>query len=77
MAEKKLNEDSTLQVKAWDKLRKKYKLKINDTDVEKAYKKTVKDGSKKAEKKEEAKESTESSESSENTADTQEKSSEE
>lgn len=80
LAEKKLNEDSTLQVKAWDKLRKKYKLKINDTDVEKAYKKTVKDGSKKAEKKEEAKESTESSESSEsseNTADTQEKSSEE
>lgn len=80
LAEKKINEDSTLQVKAWDKLRKKYKLKINDTDVEKAYKKTVKDGSKKAEKKEEAKESTESSESSEsseNTADTQEKSSEE
>ena len=80
LAEKKLNEDSTLQVKAWDKLRKKYKLKINDTDVEKAYKKTVKDGSKKEEKKEEASKSSESnksSESSENPADTQEKSSEE
>ena len=51
LAEKKLNEDSTLQVKSWDKLRKKYKLKINDTDVEKAYKKTVNDGSKKEEEK--------------------------
>ena len=39
LAEKKLNEDSTLQVSAWDKLRKKYNLKINDTDVKKAYNK--------------------------------------
>ena len=45
LAEKKLNEDSTLQVKAWDKLRKKYNLKINDTDVKKAYQETIKDAS--------------------------------
>lgn len=76
LAEKKLNEDSTLQVKSWDKLRKKYKLKINDTDVEKAYKKTVSDGSKKEENKAtENKE--ENKESSENTEETTEKSSEE
>ena len=55
LAEKKLNEDSTLQVKSWDKLRKKYKLKINDSDVEKAYKKTISDGSKKAEEKTDSK----------------------
>lgn len=55
LAEKKINEDSTLQVKTWDKLRKKYKLKINDTDVEKAYKKTISDGSKKAEEKTDSK----------------------
>ena len=71
LAEKKINEDSTLQVKSWDKLRKKYKLKINDTDVENAYKKTVKDGSKKEEKTEETKntkseESTEKTESTDN-----------
>lgn len=55
LAEKKINEDSTLQVKTWDKLRKKYKLKINDSDVEKAYKKTISDGSKKAEEKTDSK----------------------
>ena len=38
-----LNEDSSLQVTTWDKLRKKYKLKINDTDVKKSYKQTIKD----------------------------------
>lgn len=75
LAEKKLNEDSTLQVKSWDKLRKKYKLKINDTDVEKAYKKTVNNGSKKEEEKTENKE--ENKESSESTEETKEESSEE
>ena len=75
LAEKKLNEDSTLQVKSWDKLRKKYKLKINDTDVEKAYKKTVSDGSKKEEEKTDNKE--ENKETSENTKKTTEESSEE
>ena len=48
LAEKKLNEDSTLQVSSWDKLRKKYNLKINDTDVKKAYNKTIKDSTSKA-----------------------------
>ena len=48
LAEKKLNEDTTLQVSAWDKLRKKYNLKINDTDVKKAYNKTIKDSTSKA-----------------------------
>ena len=68
LAEKKLNEDSTLQVKSWDKLRKKYKLKINDTDVEKAYKKTVSDGSKKEEEKTDSSSSeSEATESNENT----------
>ena len=75
LAEKKLNEDSTLQVKSWDKLRKKYKLKINDTDVEKAYKETVNNGSKKEEEKTENKE--ENKESSESTEETKEESSEE
>lgn len=73
LAEKKLNEDSTLQVKSWDKLRKKYKLKINDTDVEKAYKKTVSDGS----KKEETKSSESKSKESEKTDEAKEDSSEE
>lgn len=80
LAEKKLNEDSTLQVKYWDKLRKKYKLKINDTDVDKAYKKTIADGSKKEEQKKEnsekssedtqksSAENTESSEQTENSS---------
>ena len=48
MAEKMLNEDASLQATTWDKLRKKYKLKINDTDVKKAYKKTVNDAKNKA-----------------------------
>ena len=71
LAEKRLNEDSTLQTKSWDKLRKKYKLKINDTDVEKAYKKTVDNGSKKKEeKKDNSSESNENSNSSETTEET-------
>ena len=75
LAEKKLNEDSTLQVKTWDKLRKKYKLKINDTDVEKAYKKTVSDGSKKTEEKTEGK--TESKEENKEASETTEQKTEE
>ena len=63
LAEKKLNEDSSLQVTAWDKLRKKYKLKINDTDVKKAYKKTISDSKEKAT---ETKEKEESSNEKEN-----------
>lgn len=41
MAEQKLSEDATLQITAWDELRKKYKLKINDSDIKKEYNKTV------------------------------------
>lgn len=77
LAEKKLNEDSTLQVKSWDKLRKKYKLKINDTDVEKAYKKTVSNGSKKEENKSSESNADSKSEDSEKTDDAKEDSSEE
>lgn len=47
LAEQQLNDDATLQVSAWDKLRKKYNLKINDTDVKKAYNKTIKDATSK------------------------------
>lgn len=77
LAEKKLNEDSTLQVKSWDKLRKKYKLKINDTDVEKAYKKTVSSGSKKEETKSSESNADSKSEESEKTDEAKEDSSEE
>ena len=77
LAEKKLNEDSTLQVKSWDKLRKKYKLKINDTDVEKAYKKTVSNGSKKEENKSSESNADSKSEESEKTDDAKEDSSKE
>ena len=55
LAEKKLNEDATLQTTAWDELRKKYKLKINDSDVKKNYEKTLKDATKKEDTKEESK----------------------
>lgn len=58
LAEKKLNEDATLQTTAWDELRKKYKLKINDSDVKKNYEKSLKDATKKEDTKEETKEDT-------------------
>ena len=61
LAEKKLNEDSTLQTTAWDKLRKKYNLKINDTDVKKDYEKKLSDATKKDDTKEETKDSKKSS----------------
>ena len=53
LAEKKLNEDSTLQTTAWDELRKKYKLKINDSDVKKNYEKTLSNATKKTDSKDE------------------------
>ena len=37
-AKELLSTDSSLQITKWDELRKSYKLKINDTDVEKYYK---------------------------------------
>ena len=37
-----LNADSTLQVSEWDKLRSEYKLSIKDSEVKKAYEKTIK-----------------------------------
>ena len=45
-AEAKLNEDTTLNSKTWDKLRKKYNFKINSSDMKKAYKKQLKDAQK-------------------------------
>ncbi len=42
LAEQRLQEDPTLQITAWDELRKKYKFKINDSDIKKQYNKTVK-----------------------------------
>lgn len=65
LAEQKLNEDATLQVSAWDKLRKKYNLKINDTDVKKAYNKTIKDATSKDDSNTSNNESDSDSESSE------------
>lgn len=41
LAQKKLSEDQNLQITIWDELRKKYKLKINDSEIEKAYNDTV------------------------------------
>lgn len=72
LAEKKLNEDSTLQVSAWDKLRKKYNLKINDTDVKKAYNKTIKDSTSKADT-DKSKADTSNSESDSNSDSSEEK----
>lgn len=72
LAEKKLNEDSTLQVSAWDKLRKKYNLKINDTDVKKAYNKTIKDSTSKADN-DKSKSDTSNSESDSNSDSSEEK----
>lgn len=72
LAEKKLNEDSTLQVSAWDKLRKKYNLKINDTDVKKAYNKTIKDSTSKADT-DKSKSDTSNSESDSNSDSSEEK----
>ena len=54
LAEKKLNEDATLQTTAWDELRKKYKLKINDSDVKKNYEKSLKDATNKEDTKKES-----------------------
>ena len=54
LAEKKLNEDATLQTTAWDELRKKYKLKINDSDVKKNYEKSLKNATNKEDTKEES-----------------------
>lgn len=45
-AENKLSEDSTLQTTAWDELRKKYNLKINDSKMKSAYKKSLKTSTK-------------------------------
>ena len=72
LAEKKLNEDTTLQVSAWDKLRKKYNLKINDTDVKKAYNKTIKDSTSKADT-DKSKSDTSNSESDSNSDSSEEK----
>ena len=41
LAEEALNNDSNLQVTSWDKLRKKYNLKIYDKNIKKAYKNTI------------------------------------
>ncbi len=49
LAKEKLTNDATLQVTAWDELRKKYKLKINDTNISKEYKKTIENSKKSAE----------------------------
>ena len=54
LAEKKLNEDATLQTTAWDELRKKYKLKINDSDVKKNYEKSLKNATNKEDTKKES-----------------------
>lgn len=43
IVEKKLEEDTALQTKALIELRKKYNLKINDSDIKKSYNKTVKE----------------------------------
>lgn len=50
-ANAKLSEDTTLQVSAWDELRKEYKLKFNDDVVKKEYNKTIKDNTTKEETK--------------------------
>lgn len=42
LAEQRLQENPTLQITALDELRKKYKFKINDSDIKKQYNKTVK-----------------------------------
>lgn len=41
LAESKLSADQTLQFTAWDELRNKYKLKINDSDIKESYKKQL------------------------------------
>lgn len=41
LAESKLSNDTNLQVTAWDELRSKYKLKINDSDIKSLYNETV------------------------------------
>lgn len=43
LVEEKLADDSTLQTKALIELRKKYNLKINDSDINKSYNKSVKE----------------------------------
>ena len=42
LAEEALNNDSNLQVASWDKLRKKYNLKIYDKNIKKEYNETIK-----------------------------------
>ena len=41
LAESKLSSDQTLQVTAWDELRNKYNLKINDSDIKTNYNNTI------------------------------------
>lgn len=43
LTEEKLNNDSSLQTEALDELRKKYNLKINDSDLEEAYNDSIKE----------------------------------
>ena len=42
LAQQKLSSDANLQITSWDELRKKYKLKINDSDIKKDYNDIVK-----------------------------------
>ena len=45
LAQQKLSADSNLQVLTWDELRNKYKFKLNDSDMKKEYKETIKKAS--------------------------------
>lgn len=49
LTEEKLQNDSSLQTEALDELRKKYNLKINDSDLEEAYNDSIKEALAKAE----------------------------
>lgn len=42
LAQQKLSSDPVLQTNVWDELRKKYKLKINDSDIKKQYNDSIK-----------------------------------
>ena len=65
LAQSKLSSDSNLQFTTWDELRKKYKFKINDSNMKKIYNETI-DGYKNKDNNED----TNSSEESSNTAET-------
>ncbi len=42
LAQQKLSSDPSLQTNTWDELRKKYKFKINDSDIKKQYNDSIK-----------------------------------